>query len=74
MTYSYRVVGNGTFPTDMLRYDAAWPADTASAQSIAPGNRKIAQDYEVFLQSSRKPTLLRWNSFGWGVFDVRGLR
>jgi hypothetical protein len=67
--YRYKVTGIGHFPTDMLRYDAAYPSnsDAVSAlTSFRPGERGRRT---VELRSHRRPTVDRWSSFGWTVLD-----
>ena len=66
--YRYVVSGFGTFPFDMLRYDAAWPADQESTFHMErpPGATGNSQR-SVKLTSYRPPTPGRWNSFGWQV-------
>jgi len=72
--YRYTVTGRGTFPDDMLRYDRAV---TISGQVSDPNkNRKPGDPWspgeirEVVVLGDRKPTVARWNSFGWGVMEV----
>ena len=67
-TFEYTVVGRGPFPTDMLRYDAAWPADTGH------GILEPRLEREVRLRSGREPTIDRWRSFGWTIKDLRSYR
>ena len=66
--YRYRVSGVGYFPLDMLRYDAAYPAnsDAVSAiSSVRPEERVKRRTVE--LRSHHRPTDDRWSSFGWTV-------
>lgn len=63
VVYTYTVVGRGTFPADMLRYDRAWPVDTASANAITEDGRRR----HVSLHSLDHPTEGRWNSFEWFI-------
>jgi len=72
----YTVTGKGIFPTDMLRHDCAFPADTTSGfmllsrdprtvtlrASVLAGNKDLAV--------TRAITAARWASFGWSVSDI----
>lgn len=60
--YEYYVTGSGDFPTDMLRYDAAYPASTESAIAMTGEGKR-----SVLLQSYREPTIARWSSFLWSL-------
>jgi len=64
--HSYRVLGRGAFPTDMLRYDSAW-ASTQQDVSKIDVTGIDAKQRTVELTSIQKPTVERWNSFGWRV-------
>lgn len=71
--YKFTVNGNKTFPLDMLRYDACWPADSETIDSISISYRD-REDYTTprsarFL-STRKPTEGRWASFSWPVIKT----
>lgn len=70
----YRVVGEGFFPYDMLRYASCWPADSDSVSKMgATGRRTIAirchspikKDGERKLEGWIRAN--RWKSFGWTV-------
>ena len=64
----YIVEGAFEFPTDMLRYDRAWPADSLSAERILLGPHDDATALrQVRLHSIQLPTTARWESFGWRV-------
>lgn len=71
--YEFTVVGNGSFPVDMLRYDQCWPAKEATdsvalATSLMRVNSyKDDQRRNVTLIGLRAPTEGRWQSFGWKV-------
>jgi hypothetical protein len=69
--FRYTVTGIGGFPTDMLRYDAAWPNSPDSVQNIHDIPEVRAKRREVQLTSIQEPTIGRWNSFMWQVNDVR---
>lgn len=74
--YEFIVSGQGAFPFDMLRYDAAYPAGAEGVAAIsmvsgAHGVRVIG-DINVRLATMvRPPCEVRWASFGWKVSDVR---
>lgn len=72
--FRFTVVGRGQFPFDMLRHDEAFPADTASAMNMAPGEtrdeRKAVREVTLVVKTPRSywmPTFGRWASFGWIV-------
>jgi hypothetical protein len=71
--YRYTVRGRGSFPFDMLRYDAAWPTSNGASElsllASRPGVARLIQN-SVELLSHSKPTVGRWNSFGWYVGEV----
>lgn len=71
------VEGSGSFPVDMLRYDACTPAHSDDAISMV----KHFRDYDynevrrvkLMMRSSfakTQPTAARWESFGWRVVEV----
>lgn len=67
----FTVSGHGEFPTDMLRHDCAWPADTPSALRIGrtfDPETKVEHRINLFVRGNReKVTVDRWRSFGWYV-------
>ena len=68
-TILVEVSGKGAFPTDMLRHDCAWPADTTSALDILRLDRRTLR---VFVSKRRFFQPARWNSFGWAANEVPG--
>jgi len=60
--YRYRVTGAGSFPYDMLRYDACWPVDGEQGLNCGERERRM-----VTMSSYRYPTVDRWRSFLWAV-------
>jgi len=78
-SYTYRVIGRGDFPVDMLRYDMAYPADSESASALIFDHLKGEAAYHDFrqtmrivtLKSLRAPTEARWRSFRWAVVSER---
>ena len=81
----FNVTGTGPFPLDMLRYDGCYPAtsrDATRAQDPRCGGRGVREERTIAVEraaASRaearrwRPTVARWESFGWAVSDVRGL-
>jgi hypothetical protein len=73
--HEYTVTGRYPFPTDMLRYDGAHPAnpqsvDQMQAGIVGPSTGKPFRDRPILhirLASIRPPTEQRWNSFGWYI-------
>ena len=71
--YHYRVRGIGTFPIDMLRYDAAHPATEEASGLIARTlDRHVMRNQAstklvIALTSMFPPTEGRWESFLWNV-------
>ena len=64
--YHYTVEGKGSFPIDMLRYDAAYPAREEDSYQIAYDERGLRK---VNLTSYFAPTPGRWESFMWRVLS-----
>ncbi len=81
--HEYTVTGRGSFPVDMLRYDASYPKSTDDAVSIA---LQMTDDREVYGgmrtitlchncdYRSWSPTEGRWDSFVWTVADHKAWR
>ena len=72
--HEFTVEGTGSFPTDMLRYDGAYPASPQAVSMIsddwrtaAPLERRSARLIHVGDQRGWEPTVDRWRSFGWTV-------
>lgn len=68
--YTYVVEGSGYFPIDMLRYDYAAPYQSEDSYwtcKSGNGNRS------VMLISEHRPTVARWESFGWTVDSIKPL-
>ena len=61
---AYLVKGSGTFPLDMLRYDEAWPARGEDVDEMGRSCERVVE-----LLSTAKPTVARWESFGWSVWE-----
>lgn len=67
------VSGLGSFPYDMLRYDHCWPVTGTDAAAIQP-HQSATQAREVVLRTYQvnkdwRPTVDRWQSFGWRVLS-----
>lgn len=67
---TFAVIGRGKFPTDMLRHDRAYPADTTSALDLLRTDQR-----EIYLRVSnfRDVTPDRWSSFNWTVVTRPGV-
>jgi len=63
----YTVRGPDPFPIDMLRFDRAWPAETDDSAVIQVSIEFPTGSTEVHLVSDKRPTVGRWESFGWSV-------
>ncbi len=62
----FTVTGRGSFPTDMLRYDNAYPYDQQAVIDLESAIRgKGLNHYCVTLVTQLRdgPTAARWNSF-----------
>jgi len=61
------------FPVDMLRYDRAWPDGSRDAATIEEPvqSRLDTEKVQVHLTGVQRPTIERWNSFGWIVSEER---
>lgn len=59
------VVGSGTFPFDMLRYDNAWPSREDDASAMYPHRDRAKERREVRICTLYSFTPERWQSFGW---------
>lgn len=69
---NFTVEGGGTFPFDMLRYDACYPASERESPGLdwqgQPGLRQVTLVHRVLKDEnlSNYPSP-RWPSFGWHV-------
>ena len=69
----FKVRGNTTFPTDMLRYDGCYPASERDSATIDAANRREDGPFIVELESKQEsvvrygPTEGRWQSFLWKI-------
>ena len=65
---TYVVAGRGQFPWDMLRYDASYPTDGDSVNSLCGKvERRIRLSYKHTNRRSLVPTVDRWRSYQWKV-------
>jgi len=73
--YTFEVTGRGTFPFDMLRYDAAFPEDGSAVQQLSseyPSTKwHTARTIRLGSYRVTEPTIGRWNSFGWLVSNIQ---
>jgi len=67
--YRYQVNGMGSFPTDMLRYDSAWPSQESDSGIIEARqhHERDASRMPVNITGLNPPTVARWESFMWQV-------
>ena len=70
----FTVSGQGTFPTDMLRYEHCWPAREEDSINMIcdfrAEDRKEVRTVQLRMHTERKgvlPTVDRWKSFQWSV-------
>lgn len=73
--HRFVVEGVGYFPLDMLRYDGCWPGTSEDVDAISyieDGMKRRVQ-LTTIGHKDWKPTLGRWQSFGWEVLEsVKG--
>jgi hypothetical protein len=71
VTHSFKVVGTGRFPLDMLRRDQCFPSteDDAERAEHTKAMRIVSlttyRERDLFM-----PTVGRWESFGWKVIEI----
>lgn len=77
----FTVEGVYPFPTDMLRYDACWPVTDYDAVQLAEALRlprratpppsdnaeQKRRRIQLMTNAPNRPTVGRWESFGWKV-------
>lgn len=65
----FEVTGRGSFPIDMLRYDACFPERGADAAEIERSFRERGPGlHRITLKGDgTMPEVARWQSFGWSV-------
>lgn len=70
LRYKFSVRGSVALPIDMLRYDQCWPATEVDAKRAAASIRfETEGSVTIELRGPRRPTLARWESFGWRVIE-----
>lgn len=71
----FTVIGRGTFPVDMLRYDECFPRDSQSAYAIINenGDDGTPRGHRTVTLVTHKHFITpeRWRSFGWVVKENR---
>lgn len=69
VSFLFAVVGSGTFPLDMLRYDSCVPHE--EHDSLVAADEHTMRRIVVLRSYSRSATMTpgRWRSFGWQVLD-----
>ena len=75
----YKVKGAFAFPLDMLRYDRSFPANEMETAKIHDtlamfGQKPNDNVGEVELVTIGHPSIPRWDSFGWAVVEIDGVR
>jgi len=72
-TVLFTVEGAGTFPIDMLRYDACYPATEADSWAadwnMESGRRRVTLKHRVSKDENLNnyPNADRWRSFTWTI-------
>lgn len=77
---TFEVEGRGSFPLDMLRYDACYPSSEQNshlieynpwADDLKSSKRTVRLMHRVLKDEylGNYPTKGRWESFGWKVVD-----
>ena len=62
----FEVEGNGTFPYDMLRYDACHPRSQTDVVAMVRNTSVRPVQLAAYVRyADAKPTIDRWASFGW---------
>ncbi len=72
-THYFKVTGKGTFPADMLRYDACYPKGPEDVDALYAhtGHEQDPLTIELVHRAATKwdaehgVTPARWSSFGW---------
>lgn len=76
--YRFTVESQYPFPTDMLRYDECWPADSESAHMIALSHEIQGElgkrTYTLNTRIPTGPTVARWESFMFKVTEIEDQR
>ena len=72
--YNYTVKGETRFPLDMLRHDQAHPTTRRAIRNMASAREHnygiSSKCLYIRLASPKKPTVKRWESFGWTVYKI----
>ena len=73
----FTVTGCGNFPFDMLRYDGCFPRAVEDAARMArpeygSPDRSMPRSVTLvsYSNSAARPTIGRWQSFGWSVSNT----
>lgn len=74
--FHFVVVGKGSFPVDMLRYDKCWPASEFMSGLIVNTSHQTnhPDSHRIELRGLKTPTVGRWSSFGWRVVAIENER
>lgn len=68
--WEFTVEGRGAFPTDMLRYDCAFPARQDDVYAMM-GDRRFDVRKVTLRSTVKPPTEARWASFSWRVTETK---
>lgn len=74
-TVEFTVTGTGPFPFDMLRFDECWPAsitDAIAMERASQAGHAHRESINLRAFGFTRPTLARWDSFGWKVSHING--
>lgn len=70
----FTVEGRGTFPLDMLRYDACFPRTPEAVVKMKGDSNAPTRSVDLLKHHKTKDhpniTPQRWGSFGWGVLTI----
>ena len=70
-----KVIGNGIFPMDMLRYDKCYPVGDSDAVNISRTFYDKISQYEINICTNlSKFTVDRWRSFGVSIVEFKDYR
>jgi hypothetical protein len=70
----FTVEGSGEFPDDMLRYDRCYPAEQEDIFWMNGKGKRSVRMSMIAKYKNAKPTIARWNSFGWSVDLIKEMK
>lgn len=66
--HTFKVIGRGAFPLDMLRYDECYPTRGQDVDMLDPSSDSDeAVQLRAVHHRTWEPCAGRWESFGWEV-------